>query len=104
MNQTWIGPFRPTPRRLVLLPRKDAYGDRNGDALGVEEASVIFPIQARRRDPRIRQPVERDVVKDLVPREFACGARRSVKSRGEGGGRLAAPVAVIQEPGGEPDR
>ena len=28
-----------------------------------------FPIEASRRDPRVRQPVERDVVEDVVSRQ-----------------------------------
>src|SRR5215203_5159874 len=56
----------PAAWRLILLARKDAHCHRDGDTLGVEEAASVFPVEPRRRDSRIRQPVERDVVEDLV--------------------------------------
>src|SRR5258706_3787183 len=37
----------PAARGLILLARKDAHGHRNGDALGVEKATPIFPIETR---------------------------------------------------------
>src|SRR5918994_477084 len=84
----------PTPRRLILLARKDAHSHRNGDALGVEKATLVFPVETRRRDPRVRQPIQRDVVEDLVTRQFARRTRRPVQSRGDRRGRLAAGIIV----------
>src|SRR5215468_12754106 len=81
VDEVGVGPLGPAPRRLILLAGKDAYGHRDGDALGVEEAALVFPIETRRRDPRVRKPVERDVVEDLLPRQFARGARSPVQSR-----------------------
>ena len=103
MDEFGIRPLCPTPRGLVLLARKDAHGNRNGDALGVEKATLIFPIETRRRDPRVRQPIERDVVEDLVTRQFARGARGPVQSRGDRRGRLAVSIIVVEEPGGQAD-
>jgi hypothetical protein len=58
---------------LILLAGKDGHGHRNRDALGVEEATLVFPIEARRRDPGVGQPIQRDVVQDLVAGQVADG-------------------------------
>src|SRR4051794_8203640 len=62
VDEVGICPLGPAPRRLILLAGKDAHGNGDGDALGVEEAPLVFPVEARRRDAGVRQPVERDVV------------------------------------------
>src|SRR5829696_289064 len=46
-----VCPLRPAPRGLVLLAGEHGHRNGNGDALGVEEAALVFPIEARRRDP-----------------------------------------------------
>jgi hypothetical protein len=88
---------------LILLAGKDGHGNGDGDALGVEEATLVFPIEARGRDPRLRQPVERDVVEDLVTRQFAGGARGPVQSRDDRRGRLAVSIVVVEKPRGQAD-
>ena len=95
VDEVGVGLLGPTTRRLILLAGKDGHGNGDGDALGVEEATLVFPIEARRRDPRIRQPVERDVVEDLVTRQFAGGTRRAVQSRDDRRGRLAVSIVVV---------
>lgn len=50
--------------------RKGAHRDGNGNALRREEAELVLPIDTRGGDRRIRQPVERNVVDDIV----ACEA------------------------------
>src|SRR5262249_21333723 len=62
IDQVGVRPLRPASWCLILLAGKDAHGHWNGDALGVEEATPIFPVEARRRDSGVCQPVERDVV------------------------------------------
>src|SRR5215208_6280077 len=57
VDEIGIGLLRPTPRHLIKLVRKDAHGYRDGNALRVEEAELVFPIETSRRDPRVRQPV-----------------------------------------------
>src|SRR5215208_8189769 len=69
MSQTGIGLLGPAPRRRIQLVRKDTDGNREGDALGGKEGQLAFPVQTRRRDRRVRQPVERDVVEDVVSRQ-----------------------------------
>jgi hypothetical protein len=103
VDEPGIRPLGPAPGRLVLFAGEYAHGDRDGNAFGVEKAALVFPIETRRGDARVRQPVERDVVQDLVPRQFAGGARRPVQGRGDRGGRLAIRVIVVEKPGGEAD-
>src|SRR5262249_35217419 len=61
----------PASRRLVELPRKDADGRRNSDALGIEEIERVLPIEPTRRDSGVRHPGEGDVVEDLVSGQAA---------------------------------
>jgi hypothetical protein len=68
-----IGPLCPTPRGLVVLPRKDAHSSRDEDVDCVVKVEVGFPIEASRRNRRVRQPVERDVVEHVVSGEVPCG-------------------------------
>src|SRR5688572_27242560 len=82
VDQVGIRLLRPTARGFILLAGKNAHGHRNRDALGVEKASLVFPIETRRRDPRVRHPIKRDVVEDLVTREFARGACGPEQGRG----------------------
>src|SRR3712207_4515997 len=103
VDEVRVGPLGPTPRGLICLAGKDARGHRNGDALGVPEATLVFPIETRRRDPRVRQPIKRDVVEDVVTRQFARGARGPVQSCGDRRRRLAATIIVVEKPGGQAD-
>src|SRR3954471_20101320 len=103
VDEFGIRPLGPTPRGLILLARKDSHRHRYGDPLGVEKATLVFPIQTRRGDPRVRQPIKRDVVEEFVPCQFAGGARRPVQSRGDRRGWLAISVIVVEKPGGEAD-
>ena len=102
VDEFLICALRPTPRGLIVLTRKDADGSRDGDVGGVVKVDVTFPIEARRRNRRIRQPVEREVVEDVVAREVA--RRMSIDctpERGRGDRRrgLAITVAVVKHPG-----
>src|SRR3954463_928898 len=53
-------------RRLKQLVWKDAHSYRDGHALWAEKGQPVFRIETTRRNPRIRQPVVRDVVEDVV--------------------------------------
>ena len=103
VDQVGVGLLGPAPRGLVLLARKDGYGNWDGDALGVEEAALVFPVETRRGNTRVRQPIERDVVEDLVARQFARGARGPVQGRGDRRGRLAVGIVVVEKPGRQAD-
>src|SRR4029434_10523756 len=61
-------PLRPTPRGLVEFVGKGAHSNRDGHTLRSEKRELVFPIQTSRRNGRARQPVERDVVKDVMSR------------------------------------
>src|SRR5215471_13055782 len=69
MNQFGIGSFRPTPRGLIELVRKGAYRDRDGNPFGSKEGQLAFPIETSRRDRRIRQPIECDIVENVILRK-----------------------------------
>src|SRR5262249_37398065 len=101
INEVRVGLLRPAARRLILLAGKDGHGNWDRDPLRVEEAARVFPIEARRRDSRVRQPVERDVVEDLVTRQLTRGTRRPVKRRDNCRSRLAVSIVVIEKPGGQ---
>src|SRR6266478_862021 len=69
MNELGERILCPTPRGLVELVWKGAHSNRHGDALRGEERKLVFPVKTSRRDRRGRQPVEGDVVEDVVTRE-----------------------------------
>jgi hypothetical protein len=71
IDEFGIGPLCPTPRGCIDLVRKNAYSNRDGDVFGVEKGELIFPIKTSRRDRRVRQPVQRNVVQDVIPCEAA---------------------------------
>jgi hypothetical protein len=51
---------------VVELSREEVHGSRNRDALDVEEAELVLPVETTRGHPGVRHPRERDVVEDLV--------------------------------------
>ena len=69
MDELGIRTLCPTPRGGVDLIWKDADGNRDGDVLRGEKGKLIFPIQTSRRDRRVRQPVEGDVVENVISRK-----------------------------------
>src|SRR5271165_1739471 len=62
VNQLRVSFLRPAPRSLIDLVRKSAHGNRDLDTSRVEKAALIFPVETSRRDCRVRQPVEGDVI------------------------------------------
>ena len=71
VDELGIGPLCPTPRSLVEFVRKNAHGRRDGDALDAEKWKLVLklPIEARHGNRRVGQPVQRDVVEDIIPRQ-----------------------------------
>src|SRR5438477_9430282 len=98
MNQFGICSLCPTPWGCIDLIWKDAHGNRDGDVFRGEKGKLAFPIQTSRRDPRVRQPVERDVVDDVISRK-ALGF--TVKDACDQ--RVTARV-VVEHPGGQAGR
>ena len=92
------GFLRPAPRRRVDFVRKDTDGDRNFDVLWRKEGELILPVEAGRRDCRPRQPIERDVVEDIV-----SGQALGVALEDPGYKRIAARV-VVEHPGRQSHR
>src|SRR6476660_6597272 len=74
VDELGIGLLSPTLGRLVDLFGKSAHGDWDLDAPHIEEAASRkmmpgVPVEACGGDRGVRQPVERDVVEDVVPRQ-----------------------------------
>jgi hypothetical protein len=44
-------------------------GNWDRDAFNIEKAELVLPVEASRRDRRVRQPEQRDIVEDIVRRE-----------------------------------
>src|SRR5215813_2972968 len=101
VDQLRIRPLRPTARRLIKLIREGAHGDRNLDAPGVEETAGrmvrVVPVKARRGNRGVGQPVERDVVEDVVHRQ---PLRLSVEDARD---HFLAARVVVAHPGREAD-
>src|SRR4030095_9577863 len=57
IDKLGISPLCPTPRGLIDLVRKGAHRDRDDDVFRCKEGELVFPINTRRRDRRVRQPV-----------------------------------------------
>src|SRR5450755_1683161 len=86
VNQFGIGFLGPALRGLIDLVRKGAHRNRDGDVPGGEKSTLIFPVETSRRDRGICQPVERDVIEDVVSRqalgltiENACDERLTAR-------------------------
>src|SRR5262245_28545606 len=101
MDEFGIRPLCPTPRGRIDLVWKDAYGNRDGNVFDVEKGgargSPVFPIETSRRDRRVRQPVERDVVEDVISRQaFGLSIEDARDERKTGG-------VVVEYPRGQAD-
>src|ERR1700722_2476086 len=86
VNQFGIGFLGPGPRGLIDLVWKGAHRNRDLNTSRIEKATLVFPIETSRRDRRIGQPVERDVVEDVIscqalglPVENACDERLTAR-------------------------
>src|SRR5918992_1967389 len=66
MDELGIRPLCPTAWRCIDLIGENAHGYRDGYVLEVEKWQLVFPIETCRRNPRVRQPEERDVVEHIV--------------------------------------
>jgi hypothetical protein len=69
VDEVGIGTLRPTSGGLVEFVGEHAHGNWNGDALRTEKGELVFPIEACRRNCRVCQPEQRDIVEDVVWRE-----------------------------------
>src|ERR1700730_15654491 len=99
VDQFGIGFLCPGLRGCIDLIGKNAHGSRDRDTFRSEQAKLAFPIETSRRDRRIRQPIERDIVEDVVSRqalgltvENACDERPDCACRGRASRRPGRPV------------
>ena len=99
VDQLGIGLLGPALRRGVDLVRKGADRRRQRDALGREEGELALPVEPRRRDRRVGQPVERDVVEDVVAASGPSAGPSKTRAIS-----VVAAVVVVEHPGGEADR
>src|SRR5579883_3486826 len=97
VNEFGICLLCPTLWSGINLIWKDTHGNRDGDVFRLKKGKLVFPIQTRRSDRRVGQPVKRDVVEDVISRQ---SLRLSVKDAGDE--RVAARV-VVKYPGGQSD-
>src|SRR5215469_13932638 len=79
----------PTPRGLILLVRKHAHRNGDGDALCGEEGELVLRVDTSRRNRGVSQPKERDVIEDIVWRKAP-----GLSGKGLGDQLQAAPVMV----------
>jgi hypothetical protein len=106
INKFVIRSPRPTSRGLIVLAGKDAHSSWDRDVGRVIKIEVKFPIETSRRNRRVRQPVECEVVEYIVSCQVTCGVSinrapeycRSDRCRG-----LAITVTVVKEPSCQAD-
>src|SRR5580698_520929 len=98
MDEFRISPLGPSPWSGVDFVRKHTYGNGDLDILGREKGEFVFPIETGRRNSGVRQPIERDVIEDIVPGK--AGGFPGKDTRDE---FLAASI-VVQDPAGETNR
>ena len=106
INQLVIRALCPTPRVFIVFARKDGHRSRDGDVDGVVKADLIFPIETSGRNRGIGQPVERDIVEDVVACEVTRGVsidRAPEYGRGDRRRRLGITVAVVKKLGCQAD-
>src|SRR5260370_33844830 len=97
MDEFGVRPRYPTRGGGVDLIWKDADGNRDGDVLRGEKGKLVFPIQTSRRDRRVRQPVEGDVVENVISRKALGLAGKDARHE-----RLTGFV-VVEYPGRQAD-
>src|SRR5262245_32426141 len=69
MDEFGISPLGPTPRSGVDFVWQDAHRNRDGDIFDIEEGEAVFPIESSGRHRGAGQPIEGDVVEDVVAGE-----------------------------------
>ena len=101
-----IRPLRPTSRGLIVLAGKDAHSSWDRDIGRVIKIEVKFPIETSRRNRRVRQPVECEVIEYIVSCQVTCGVsinRAPEYCRSDRCRWLAITVTVVKEPSCQAD-
>ena len=98
VSQLRIGLLCPALWRRINLVGKNTHGRGNLDTLRSEEGKLALPIETGGRDRRVRQPIECDVVENVVSRQaFGLAVENMCDEH------LAAGV-MVEHPGGQTDR
>src|SRR6266436_8864241 len=97
MDEFGVRALYPAPRSGVDLIGINADGNRDSDVLGDEKGKPVFPIQTSRRDRRVRQPVEGDVIENVISRKALGLAGKDARHE-----RLTGFV-VVEYPGRQAD-
>lgn len=95
VNQLGIGLLGPAARRRVDLLRECTHGGGERHAFRREEGQLAFPVETRRRERGVGQPVERDVVDDVF---LGQTLGLSVEDAGD---QVVAACIVVEHPGCE---
>src|SRR3954465_15835946 len=69
VDELGIRLLRPAPWRLIELLWKCTDRSRDRNAFRGKKRQLAFPIQPGRGDRRVGEPIERDVVEDVVSRQ-----------------------------------
>ncbi len=70
VDKLGICSLSPAPWSRIEFVREDAHGNRDGDAFRIEiPFAPILPIETGARKRRVRQPGDRDVIKDVIAKE-----------------------------------
>src|ERR1700704_1583313 len=97
MDEFGIRFLYPAPRSGVDLIGINADRNRDRDVLGSKKGKLVFPIQTSRRDRRVRQPVEGDVIENVISRKALGLAGKDARHE-----RLTGFV-VVEYPGRQAD-
>src|SRR5713226_10604559 len=97
MDEIGVRSLYPTPRGGVDLIGINADGNRDGDVLRGEKGKLVFPIQTSRRDRRVGQPVEGDVVENVISGKALGLAGKDARHE------CLTGLVVVEHPGGQAD-
>src|SRR6185295_4854725 len=100
MNELRIGAFSPTPGRHINIIWKGSNCYRDADILRSEKRQLgpVFPVETRRRDAGLRQPVKSNVVEDVVFRQAFGLTVKYARHHCE------TPWIVVEYPGSQSNR
>src|SRR5438128_10618673 len=98
VDEVAVRSLDPAPRRAKDLVREDREGRWNGDLALVDDAGVL-PVEPCSGGAGVREPVEGDVVEDVVSCEIALGLPcKDVCDL------LVTARVVVDHPGSQADR